>query len=1208
MLPPTRVRQGIIQARRHTLASSTFKATATSVLATHQPRRSFWGRRFNNWSSQQDPSYQRCNRVRTMKTRAKLLRNIRRRGKWDGGGGRYRRPWYLNLDPEQKGDPVNGEGKGYELSHREKIWKEQMEAMRKKINIDPYEAIFGKRFEPFWGPLVPSWMREEMGLPVWKTRDTPKRAEPIETKKTQEEKATSSTQKPATEHKKIWTAKIEPKLDTAETKNPSSYAYSSSTSWNSRSNKTKRVEWDSVSGQTKQYEYDPVSNRMVQVEIPKPAEPKILEGTTPSAPVSDKTASNGQSLADRLSASNASSGLSIKVSDPKAVSLPVKPSTDLRKSIPIPPPLSQPSHSIPIGFSSTSMAVRPPGSLSVTPVISKPAAIAKWLESSNEVSARSEKEKDLDTLTADDVRASMPKLKAAAQIEPTKPTAEASSASPAAVLDSVLKERDLAKSKLYARNHTTEWDQAEMDVLLQKELDNLSKKKDKLLKDERGLFHIERQKRELQKLDQRMKEVVERVDKLNIVAATIRPEPSEPSAVKRAAAILQPSLDRMQTKKQLAKTMIEDADDAAAHESTEPFESMGNTVPKEWNLQADLLQADRINRTRGTRPLNSSQSTKMSDLFPKREAQPTKEQQRLASEKLAKDAERAAKLEKANAMLEAEIKENKFRMQAHENRYAHKIRSLRQELETAYKQSSVHSEKHLERVKSLEDELAKAQKTSSENRFKTLEERYAQKIKTLRSELDTAYKQSTVHSEKHMERIKALEEELHKAKKASGDTMPPAPAVRNGGARMVAQAEGDLAGNVPQFMDAGKWYKQATAKLSNKEMEKAAQKTRDQALVKEVREIYEKAYGTIDYEHRQPLPSSAQGEKAVNDKANAPDKKVRSVVEVESDVDLGEELAKYEKEQPQAFRYQRDQLENDIAVQERLAHEGVKLVDDKMPKLIPTQVANAKDPSPDAQATEAEKILWEEPPLYKVLAYDSGNDMMSTATTTSNWTGTETPISIPRALSELYQPARFVPYFAELQRDGYQVIFGTKDLLVFRKVKAPVVEAANVGLEDHGLIGNLKQTMAEMKRRVNPIDGTAGSLSERLSSSSITNDPAVQTSTEHTASASTNAQQQHAPAPAEIVEVAEDVDYRHYPRVRREEFPVFTGTRRKWNSNHRRHSKLSEERAARKERRRSMWKRVLGAGFGTATVMYFVGAAAEKSRAEELRQRRREGF
>lgn len=1160
-----------------------------------------------------------------MKTRAKLLRNIRRRGKydwdsnaldfftpkhvrwasrWDGGGGRYRRPWYLNLDPDQKEDAQNGEEKGYELSHREKIWKEQMEAMRKKINIDPYEAIFGKRFEPFWSPLVPSWMREEMGLPVWKARETPTKAEPMETKRSQEEKATSSTQKPAIEHEKIWTAKIEPK---PEMKGPSSYAYSSSTSWNSRTNKTKRVEWDSVSGQTKQYEYDPVSNRMVQVEIPKPAEPKILEGTTASASAPDKTVSNGQKTAERLSTSNASAGLSIKVSDPKAVSLPVKPSTDVRRSIPIPPPLSQPSHSIPIGFSSTSMAVRPPGSLSVTPVISKPAAIAKWLENSNEVPAKSEKEKDLDTLTADDVRASMPKLKAAAQQEPTKPTAEASIASPAAVLDSILKERDLAKSTLYARNHTTEWDQAEMDVLLQKELDNLSKKKDKLLKDERGLFHIERQKRELQKLDQRMKEVVERVDKLNIVGATTHAEPNVSGAVKRAAAILQPSLDRMQTKKQLAKTVVEDADDAAAHESTEPFELIGSTVPKEWNLQADLLQADRINRTRGTRPLSSSQSTKMSDLFPKREAQPTKEQQRLASEKLAKDAERAAKLEKANAMLEAEMKENKFRMQAHENRYAHKIRSLRQELETAYKQSSVHSEKHLERIKSLEDELAKTQKSGSENRFKTLEERYAQKIKTLRGELETAYKQSTVHSEKHMERIKGLEQELHKATKASGDTMPPAPAAKNGGAGMVDQAEGDLAGNVPQFMDAGKWYKQATAKLSNKEMEKAAQKTRDRALVKEVREIYEKNYGVIDFEHRQPLPSPAQGEKAVNDKANVPDQKVRSVVEVESDVDLGEELAKYEKEQPQAYRYQRD-MENDIAVQERLAHEGVKLVDDKTPKLIPTQVANAREASPDVTATEAGKILWEEPPLYKVLAYDSGNDMMSTATTTSNFTGTEKPISIPGALSELYQPARFVPYFAELQRDGYQVIFGTKDLLVFRKVKAPVVEASNSGLEDHGLVGNLKQTVAEMKRRVNPIDGTAGSSSDLQSSNSVTNNPAAQTSPEHTADDSTNSQQQSSASLAEKLQEAEDVDYRHYPRVRREEFPVFTGTRRKWNSNHRRHSKRSEERVARKERRRSMWKRVLGAGFGTATVMYFVGAAAEKSRAEELRQRRREGF
>ena len=54
-----------------------------------------------------------------------------------------------------------------------------MEAMRKRIEKDPYEAIFGKRFEPFWSPLVPSWMREEMGLQGWpKQKETPKSAAP----------------------------------------------------------------------------------------------------------------------------------------------------------------------------------------------------------------------------------------------------------------------------------------------------------------------------------------------------------------------------------------------------------------------------------------------------------------------------------------------------------------------------------------------------------------------------------------------------------------------------------------------------------------------------------------------------------------------------------------------------------------------------------------------------------------------------------------------------------------------------------------------------------------------------------------------------------------------------------------------------------------------------------------------------------------------
>ena len=1130
------------------------------------------------------------------------------------------------------------EDEGFELSHREKVWKEQMEAVRRRIESDPYEAIFGKRFEPFWGPLVPSWMREEMGLPVWssKMKETAKQEEPKKTEQPEKmEKAqkvekpeeptkkTSSQPEPRKEPERVAEKKMEAAKAEPEVQKPSSYAYASSTSWDSWTNKTRRVEWDSVSGQTKKFEYDPISNRMVLVETPKQ---KSLQ----DAAEQNKTTEAAPKQA------NAAPEVASDQTESKAVNIPIKQSTDLRKSIPIPPPLSMPSHSIPIGFTpapvSVSLLKNTPTALAedvkkstaIASDVPKPSALAKI--STPEKAKQEKKEKDLESLTADDVRASMGKIRTQ-----TQPSTEKSSVQ--TQVDALLSEsKRMPLRPLLART----------------ELESLNKKKEKLLKDERGLFHIERQKRELEKLDRRIQEVTARVERLS--------EPTSPrteEASQGAKAVgLQSSLERMQSKGMPQKKVVEeDADDAAAHESTEPIESSSG-VPKDWAKQADLLQADRVRRSAipkslhadlqknlvipetekdlGRLPSSNTSAideaktaaslrfydskiaeTRKAAAAARRaadEAKAAEEVARIQQEKQRQ--EREKKLEKANQMLESEVQEQKFRMQAHENRYAHKIRALRQELEMAYKQS-------------------------------------------------------TVHSDKHLERIRYLEAELQKAMGAGGDMKKAGAAVEDGGAR--SQAEGDLARGVT------KWYQQAAStgfvsgSKSNlqKEMEKAEQKKRDRQLVKEIREIYEKRYGVIDTQHQQ---LAKEKEEKV---AEAKIVKAPQVVEVESDVDLGEALAKYEKDE-QPYRTRQDGLERELQAREREVNEGVKLVDDKVPKLIPTELAATKPPTTAADNAAAEiqhGVQWAEPPLYKVLAYDSGNNILSTATTTSNFTGTETPISIPEALGQLYNPASFVSSFAELQREGYQIIYGAKDLLVFRKVKEEAAvaevegvraEEGRVGLEDHGLAAGeghpdhwaaspgwmdfaerYGKEKENEKSEVNPIDGTSSASKtevetepSRGESGSATGSvksasdlllellPAeskaeswkandlITTSYQDLLSAESKAANDPTTSSYHDHLLANDfhdsgIHYRHYPRVKREEYPVFTGTKRKWNRERSERSKRSEKherqerRKAYKEFKRargSVVRTMLGFGVGGAGVMYFVGAAAEKRR------------
>lgn len=79
-------------------------------------------------------------------------------------------------------------------------------------------------------------------------------------------------------------------------------------------------------------------------------------------------------------------------------------------------------------------------------------------------------------------------------------------------------------------------------------------------------------------------------------------------------------------------------------------------------------------------------------------------------------------------------------------------------------------------------------------------------------------------------------------------------------------------------------------------------------------------------------------------------------------------------------------------------------------------------------------IKWREPALYKVIAYDSSKDTIAITITPSKFSDSETPLSIPQAVSQLALAARFLPYIAASQNEGFQVIHAEKDYLVSRLV------------------------------------------------------------------------------------------------------------------------------------------------------------------------------
>ncbi|KAH7031386.1 uncharacterized protein B0I36DRAFT_323820 [Microdochium trichocladiopsis] len=77
-----------------------------------------------------------------------------------------------------------------------------------------------------------------------------------------------------------------------------------------------------------------------------------------------------------------------------------------------------------------------------------------------------------------------------------------------------------------------------------------------------------------------------------------------------------------------------------------------------------------------------------------------------------------------------------------------------------------------------------------------------------------------------------------------------------------------------------------------------------------------------------------------------------------------------------------------------------------------------------------------EPTIYKVLAYDAGTQNISIAETTSDVPDQSSSSAPADILLRLTNPSRFFPYFAPLQAEGFEIVSGDGDVLVFRKVRA----------------------------------------------------------------------------------------------------------------------------------------------------------------------------
>ncbi|KAL2164990.1 hypothetical protein VTH06DRAFT_286 [Thermothelomyces fergusii] len=107
--------------------------------------------------------------------------------------------------------------------------------------------------------------------------------------------------------------------------------------------------------------------------------------------------------------------------------------------------------------------------------------------------------------------------------------------------------------------------------------------------------------------------------------------------------------------------------------------------------------------------------------------------------------------------------------------------------------------------------------------------------------------------------------------------------------------------------------------------------------------------------------------------------------------------------------------------------------------------------SEDARSASALPADRASPVLYKVLVYDPATESVRTAETASTVPETTAPPTPAEILLRLANPARFLPHFAPLQAQGFEMVSGGGDVLVFRKMRhaadddAPAPAGAGAG-------------------------------------------------------------------------------------------------------------------------------------------------------------------
>ena len=122
----------------------------------------------------------------------------------------------------------------------------------------------------------------------------------------------------------------------------------------------------------------------------------------------------------------------------------------------------------------------------------------------------------------------------------------------------------------------------------------------------------------------------------------------------------------------------------------------------------------------------------------------------------------------------------------------------------------------------------------------------------------------------------------------------------------------------------------------------------------------------------------------------------------------------------------------------------------------------AKKKSPSSKGSASNGSSSNNAAEYKILAFDYTTQSISTADANSTMLDTSSTVTLSEVLMRLSHPTKFLPYFESLHSEGYEVISGSADVLVFRKTRPGEV---------HRTATSTRHSPPRMKpTSINPVD------------------------------------------------------------------------------------------------------------------------------------------